>query len=60
MKVMSKYGKLHNPKKSEVEFPTFQQDRNCDWKNIVSLESKLSNRPTLISIIKRRAGIQEF
>lgn len=31
-----KYGKLHHPQKDQAEFPTFQQDGNCDWKTILS------------------------
>lgn len=30
-----KYGKLHHPKKDEVEFTTFQQDDDYNWKSIV-------------------------
>ena len=31
-----KYGKLHHPQKATAEFPTFQQDSNCEWKFILS------------------------
>src|SRR5690606_19411470 len=30
-----KYGKLHHPQKADAEFPTFQQDGDCDWDSIV-------------------------
>lgn len=30
-----KYGKLHHPKREAVEFPTFQQDGNYNWKSIL-------------------------
>jgi putative transposase len=35
-----KYGKLHNPKFSNVDFPTFQQDNNNDWNFIISNVTK--------------------